>query len=63
MNNAGMLTLWQAVLIDVGSLLFVVANGSSLLFSRAFEDSDAPDEPERMSAVKEIDIMPPIFQE
>lgn len=59
----GMLTLWQAVLIDVGSLLFVVANGSSLLFSRAFEDSDAPDEPERMSAVKEIDIMPPIFQE
>jgi Zn2+/Cd2+-exporting ATPase len=28
----GMLKLWHAVLIDVGSLLFVVINGSSILF-------------------------------
>jgi hypothetical protein len=35
----GMLKLWHAVLIDVGSLLFVVVNGSSILLkSHLFED-------------------------
>lgn len=35
----GMLKLWHAVLIDVGSLLFVVINGSCILFkSHLFDD-------------------------
>lgn len=42
-----MLDLWQAVLIDVGSLLLVVGNGSMLLFDKSFELSDAPNEPAR----------------
>jgi hypothetical protein len=42
-RSLGMLSLWQAVLIDVGSLLVVVGNGSSLLWSSAFRDSDIPE--------------------
>jgi len=41
------LDLWQAVLIDIGSLLLVVGNGSMLLLDTSFELSDAPNEPER----------------
>jgi len=33
---AGMLELWMAVLVDVGSLLFVIANGVRVLYSDAF---------------------------
>ena len=44
---SGLLDLWQAVLIDIGSLLLVVGNGSMLLLDTSFELSDAPNEPER----------------
>jgi hypothetical protein len=50
----GMLDLWQAVLIDVGSLLLVVGNGSMLLFDKSFEQSDAPNEPDRKELVQQV---------
>lgn len=46
-----MLDLWEAVLVDVGSLLLVVGNGSMLLFDSSFELSDVPNEPERKELV------------
>lgn len=49
-----MLDLWQAVLIDVGSLLVVVANGSMLLFDKSFEMSDVPNEPGRKETAKDV---------
>ena len=48
----GMLKLWHAVLIDVGSLLFVVINGSCILFkSHLFDD---PKHSQQQSQVNEM---------
>eukprot|EP00604_Paraphysomonas_vestita_P004310 CAMPEP_0174825430 /NCGR_PEP_ID=MMETSP1107-20130205/42737_1 /TAXON_ID=36770 /ORGANISM="Paraphysomonas vestita, Strain GFlagA" /LENGTH=618 /DNA_ID=CAMNT_0016057007 /DNA_START=354 /DNA_END=2210 /DNA_ORIENTATION=+ len=55
----GMLSLWQAVLIDVGSLLIVVGNGSSLLWSSAFRDSDIPEVGQKNDTEREY--QPPQF--
>lgn len=61
----GMLSLWQAVLIDVGSLLVVVGNGSSLLWSTAFRDSDIPESALKSSSHHqspvEREYLPPTF--
>ena len=60
----GMLSLWQAVLIDVGSLLVVVGNGSSLLWSTAFRDSDIPESALKSSSHQskaEREYLPPTF--
>ena len=58
-----MLSLWQAVLIDVGSLLIVVGNGSSLLWSRAFRDSDIPEIAPKIeiATTSEREYQPPQF--
>jgi hypothetical protein len=62
-----MLSLWQAVLIDVGSLLVVVGNGSSLLWSSAFRDSDLPETALKSSSshghepAHEREYLPPSF--
>jgi hypothetical protein len=52
--SSGKLDLWQAVLIDVGSLLLVVGNGSMLLFDKSFELSDKPNEPGRKELVQNV---------
>jgi hypothetical protein len=56
-----MLSLWQAVLIDVGSLLIVVSNGSSLLWSSAFRDSDIPEVGGHQEDKKTREYVPPSF--
>ena len=58
-----MLQLWQAVLIDIGSLLVVVANGSSLLLNKSFKESDIPEEPERISSVHGISYQAPAMDD
>jgi hypothetical protein len=60
---AGMLELWQAVLIDVGSLLVVVANGSSLLMNRSFRESDVPEEPDRLSKLDDVSYHSPMLDD
>jgi len=54
----GMLSLWQAVLIDVGSLLVVVGNGSVVLFNGSFSSSDAPEEPNRKQVIDKVTYVP-----
>ena len=49
-----MLDLWEAVLVDVGSLLIVVGNGSLLLFDKSFDFSDIPNQPDRKEMVKNV---------
>ena len=56
----GMLNLWQAVLIDVGSLLVVVGNGSIVLFNTSFAESDIPEEPSRKLGIEKVTYVPPL---
>lgn len=58
--HAGMLSLWQAVLIDVGSLLVVVGNGSIVLFNTSFAESDIPEEPSRKQGIEKVTYVPPL---
>ena len=58
-----MLQLWQAVLIDIGSLLVVVANGSSLLLNKSFRESDIPEEPDRIASVHGISYQAPAMDD
>lgn len=55
-----MLSLWQAVLIDVGSLLVVVGNGSIVLFNTSFAESDIPEEPTRKQGIEKVTYVPPL---